>query len=157
MPGAGSVSVVVVPGLNAMLGRSDVEGAFAWLSGHSHAPGGAVSGRGDEKRKWIMKSVTLAVVAVAVMMLAIPASAKQNTTTANCAATMLEVVDGGVSVIEDGKTSRVAVEAPGKLTSLRAATTTCRSGGGYTVCSNGRYGCIWSDRSGNLLGCGRGI
>ena len=105
-----------------------------------------------------MKARTLATIALALTMGTNLAFAQQNAPPADCGAAPLVVVNGKVSVTEDGKTTEI--KAHSKKTSkaqMAAARTTCRSGGGYTVCSNGRHGCVWSDRTGKLLGCGAGI
>jgi hypothetical protein len=75
-----------------------------------------------------------------------------------CGANSLKAENGQVSVTEDGKTTAIKTRSTkGGQARLASARTSCRSGGGYTVCSNGRHGCVWSDRSGRLLGCGAGI
>ena len=105
-----------------------------------------------------MKAVTLASITLALLVGTSLASAEQKTPRQECGAPMLEVVKGKVSISEDGKRTEIDADSlkPGK-TRMTAARTSCRSGGGYTVCSNGRYGCVWSDRSEKLLGCGAGI
>lgn len=104
-----------------------------------------------------MKTSILAA-AILAMMVPTLSFAQQSAPPAECGATQLVVENGEVSVTEDGKTTKLkAASKDTKKAKAAAARTTCRSGGGYTVCSNGRYGCVWSDRSGKLLGCGGGI
>lgn len=69
-----------------------------------------------------------------------------------CGAPLLKTVNGKVVVTDAGKKIEVKTATP----KLRA-NVTCDDQGDITVCSNGKYGCIYSNRSGNLLGCGRGI
>ncbi len=68
--------------------------------------------------------------------------------------------DGRLFVLEDSQ----LLEASPPDDSSKAATAAkakkvfhCRSDRHITVCSNGEYGCVWSNRSGRLLGCGDGI
>lgn len=105
-----------------------------------------------------MKAKILVTIAFALTISTNLAFAEQNAPPRDCGAAPLVVENGKVSVTEDGKTTEI--KAHSKKTNkaqMAAARTACRSGGGYTVCSNGRYGCVWSDRSGRLLGCGGGI
>lgn len=75
----------------------------------------------------------------------------------DCAIPALEATNGKVTVNEDGRATEIDVSRPKSAKTAAAARTTCRTDRHYTVCSNGRYGCIWSERSGRLLGCGAGI
>jgi hypothetical protein len=102
-----------------------------------------------------MKAKILATIALALTIGINLAFAEQNAPPGDCGAAPLVVENGKISVTEDGKTAEI--KAPSKKARMAAARTTCRSGGGYTVCSNGKHGCVWSDRSGKLLGCGAGI
>ena len=104
-----------------------------------------------------MKKI-LATIAFALTTSTNLAFAEQNAPPGDCGAASLVVENGKFSVTEDGKTTELKTH-PKKTNKaqMAAARTTCRSGGGYTVCSNGKHGCVWSDRSGKLLGCGGGI
>ena len=105
-----------------------------------------------------MKALILAAITLTLTVGTNLALAEQNTPPGDCGAASLVVENGKISVTEDGKTTEIKANA--KKTNkakMAAARTTCRSSGGYTVCSNGRYGCVWSDRSEKLLGCGAGI
>lgn len=105
-----------------------------------------------------MKAKLLATVVLALTIGANLALAQQNAAAENCGAATLMVENGKISVTEDGKTTEIkAHSAQTNKARMAAARTSCRSGGGYTVCSNGKHGCVWSDRSGRLLGCGAGI
>lgn len=93
---------------------------------------------------------------LAFIVLGAPAWAQSPPPMADCGAPMAKRDSPDkLSVVEDGKTVQIA----DKQVNTRAAKrrTTCRSRQGYTVCSNGRYGCIWSDRTERLLGCGPGL
>lgn len=84
--------------------------------------------------------------------------AAQSTPPGDCGAAQLVEESGKVSVTEDGKTTDIKVQSKkAKKPETDAATVTCRTVGDYTVCSNGKHGCVWSNRSGKLLGCGPGI
>lgn len=103
-------------------------------------------------------SAIVTAVALALALSTSVALAQAPAPSANCPAPALTVENGKFSVTEDGKTTELKAKSmKGQKAQLAAARTTCRSGGGYTVCSNGRHGCVWSDRTGNLLGCGAGI
>lgn len=103
-------------------------------------------------------AAAFAAATVAMVMSTSSAFAQQNTAANECGAGMLQIDKGKVTVVEDGKATDIAIKAPKtSKAKMAAARTTCRSSGGYTVCSNGRHGCVWSDRSGKLLGCGAGI
>jgi hypothetical protein len=105
-----------------------------------------------------MKAKILATIAFALTISTNLTFAEQNATPGDCGAAPLMVENGKVSVTEDGKTTEIkAHSTKTNKAQMTAARTTCRSGGGYTVCSNGKHGCVWSDRSGKLLGCGAGI
>lgn len=105
-----------------------------------------------------MKAKILPLIILALTAVTNIAFAEQNAFPENCGAATLLLENGKISVTEDGKTTQIKANSSktGKA-KMAAARTTCRSGGGYTVCSNGKHGCVWSDRSGKLLGCGAGI
>ena len=105
-----------------------------------------------------MKAKILATTVLALTIGTNLAFAQQNAAPGDCGAAPLVIANGKVSVTEGGKTTEIKASSK-KTTKARmaAARTRCRSGGGYTVCSNGRYGCVWSDRTGKLLGCGAGV
>jgi hypothetical protein len=105
-----------------------------------------------------MKSLKCLSIAAAWALASSLAWAQQSAPDSACGASSLQVENGRVAVAEDGKTTLIDIKHPKtSKVKLAAARTTCRSGGGYTVCSNGSHGCVWSDRSGRLLGCGAGI
>lgn len=104
-----------------------------------------------------MKAIILAAIAITLTIGTDIVLAEQNTPPGDCGAAPLVVENEKFSVTEDGKTTEIKAHAQTNKVKMAAARTTCRSSGGYTVCSNGRHGCVWSDRSGKLLGCGAGI
>lgn len=127
---------------------------------HDHFPAqsGLTIATGNKQQEIIMKSFVIAATAIVLIFGAGVVRAEQSQAPGDCGAPQLIVKDGKVALVEGEQTREIKIRpAASQKAALAAARTTCRSGGGYTVCSNGRYGCVWSDRSGRLLGCGAGI